>query len=289
MKGLNRKNIEIVMSAMKGKRLEHFLESLSLLEASLSAGGWVAGASRKIDKGFTGCGYQIEVPERPSWENKNKKLEALYEARNEVNYCLRRGYYEPSLEQIEMAIADMSEKEKKKTPPELIRAWCALFSEKRRAKEYLDSMRKLPKITAIGLSPRVTTTLKEMNLDLDINSIKYPEIAYRVTPIYTEDDKILVKGGKKNDYYEDKPQYCPIAYDPYVKWSKGIVHNTSRFAMGGRCHACGKPIPSRRFVPMEAKDKKSGKLVSMWLGCDCAKSIFGIVDEGMSQDAGDAK
>jgi hypothetical protein len=69
-----------------------------------------------------------------------------------------------------------------------------------------------------------------------------------------------------------------------VVWSDGIIHGKSRFA-GNGCHACGKHIPSGRFVPVEAHDKKSNKTISLWLGCDCAKNIFGIKDIGVEKTA----
>ncbi len=60
MQSLNVKNIEIVKSNLKGKRLEKFLESLNCYQMSLAAGGWLPKMSISADKGFgQGCGIEI--------------------------------------------------------------------------------------------------------------------------------------------------------------------------------------------------------------------------------------
>jgi hypothetical protein len=167
-----------------------------------------------------------------------------------------------------------------KISDETLWAWIALAAEVRAVSELLDEARPVPVVTTIGLSPKVTATLTEMNLDLDLPSIKMAKIEAR----YRDEERfnkttgeweyVLLKDGtrKQETYY-------------VVVWTDGIVHNRSRFASGAHCHACGKNIPSGRFVPVEAFDKKSSKLVSMWLGCDCAKNIFGIKDVGVEKSA----
>lgn len=284
MKSLNEKNLQLVISSIKGKRLEYFLESTGLINASLAASGWVKWASRKADKGFSqGLGVSIEVPPRPRWD---EPANPMYEPRHAVNWCLGSGYTTPTSEEIEMVINDLSPKELKKVSPELIRAWCELAKEKREAVEWLNSLRPLPVLTPVGLSPKVTKTLKEMNLDIDLPSIKMAEIAYNYAPRKHCDRKlptfgeVMIGKAKKNG-----AEYCHTQLVPYVKWSEGIVHGRSRFsARNEQCEACGKKIPSGRFVPVEAVDKAhNNRLVSLWVGCDCANNIFGIKDVGVER------
>jgi hypothetical protein len=137
----------------------------------------------------------------------------------------------------------------------------------------LDASRPVPVITAIGLSPRVTATLKECNLDVDLPSIKLAKIDFRWVRAYEDGKPAFRKDGKP------RMEKCY-----FVEWSQGIKHGCSRFADGGHCEACGKRIPSQRYVPIEATCKKQG-LISMWIGCDCAKNIFGIKDAGIDKNA----
>jgi hypothetical protein len=282
MKSLSQKNIDIVTKSLSGNRLKFFLESLNCVQESLKAGGWLPGMSRKADKGFSqGLGPGIVVPKR-SWDVKETDLD---KARYEVNWCLRSGYSEPTYYQLMLVASDLTKEERKKLSPELMIAWCLLCIEKRHAKEYLDGLRPLPVKTPVGLSPKATKTLKEMNLDIDMPSIKVAKINYYFVPAYwsrhsTSDEKLhgkmMVKEG------ENKAKYSVLDRRYFIDWTKGIVHGQSRFTHHtGHCEVCGKNIPSWTFVPLEALDKKSGKLVSILSGCDCAKNIFGVKDIGI--------
>ncbi len=175
----------------------------------------------------------------------------------------------------------------KKISPEFLIAWCSLCIEKKTARFFLDSVRPLPVVTAIGLSPKVTKTLKDMNLDIDLPTIKPAKIAYRVIAKLNMNFRSKEYGQIMMGTSDNDSKYSLVDYDPYVKWSEGIVHGQSRFThRTGHCEACGKNIPSWRFVPVEAFDKTSKKLVSFLLGCDCAKNIFGIKDIGVDYKKG---
>jgi hypothetical protein len=154
-----------------------------------------------------------------------------------------------------------------------INAWVALCAEKVQAVELLDEARPLPVITEIGLSPRVTTTLKEMSLDVDLPSIKMAKISKRMVPGHsrTTGEPLLNRDGTPHLV----PQY-------YVDWTPGTQMGRSRFNSG--CQACGKSIPSGMFVPIEADDLKSGDHIGLWIGCDCARNIFGVKDIGVEKE-----
>ena len=69
----------------------------------------------------------------------------------------------------------------------------------------------------------------------------------------------------------------------FVDWTPGTQMGRSRFSYGCKCEACGKSIPSGRFVAIEADDMNSGDHIGLWIGQDCARNIFGVKDEGMDR------
>lgn len=278
MKSLNTKNIAIVSKFLKGNRLKKFLESVNCYQASLAAGGWLPKMSISADKGFgQGCGVNIEC-DSSGHMSKSEVVRARYE----IDWCLRSGYTSPTYYEMKLVADDLSAEERKKVSPEFLIAWCSLCVEKKAARHFLDSLRPLPVITAIGLSPKVTKTLKDMNLDIDLPSIKLAKIDYRYVPKRHNDPKSKNFGKIMISTTDNDSEYCVLDTIPFINWTKGIVHGQSRFThTTGHCEACGKNIPSWRFVAIEAKDKKSNRLVSFLLGCDCAKNIFGIKDVGV--------
>jgi hypothetical protein len=258
MKRLSAQLIEIVRTALKGKRLEKFDQSVAVINESLERGAWVKRGSVKANSGFyqglVYTGYQQNVGSREgreAWELSHcLAFGGEFRGKNPKAALTRlREGYDRKGEPIRLKLTD-----------EQVLAWVELCAEKARAVELLDAARPLPVITKIGLSPKVTKTLKEMDLDIDIQTVRMARLKRH---------ERMVAGAKAIWYT--------------VEWTKGIVHGTSRFAGRGACEACGKPIPSCRFVPVEARDTRGNRLVSLWLGCDCAANIFGIKDVGVEQ------
>jgi hypothetical protein len=278
---LNPNLIAKVLPAFKGKKLEKLQESIDVINASLAQGAWIKGGSRKASTGF----YQGIAKVRVRDEDAGIEVCSTdWYCSNGVAHVVQFGgkisFMESSFtdsrnhdynhltdaDRVRRGIKVLTERCGVKLSEEIILAWIALCDEVYDAIKQLDVARPLPVITAIGLSPKVTATLTGMNLDLDLPSIKPAKIV--------EEKRKIMKDGKE------------IEIRVYVvKWSEGIVHGRSRFARSGGCEACGKNIPSGRYVPIEAQDKKSGKLVSMWIGCDCSRNIFGIKDQGIEQEA----
>lgn len=255
--------VSTVRSSLRGARLAKFDASIQVLNDSLAQGAWIPRGSVKADSGF----YQgLASGTRGKVEARVQEL-ALSDRDTAFAFemCFRFGN-PVTAEQLASAASRL-------TPVEM--AWARLCTEKRQAKAELDASRPAPRITAIGLSPRVTATLTEMGLDIDLPTIKMAKIDFYEVPAREKD------GSPK--FHRDGTPVMVRVY--YVSWSKGIRHGMSRFAgRGCNCEACGKHIPSGRFVPVEATCRKNG-LVSMWLGCDCARSIFGIKDEGIDPNA----
>ena len=273
MKQITPNLVATVRTALKGKKLEKFDASIAILNESLAQGGWTTRGSVKVNSGF----YQGIANVDFSVGYKDGKPIKGHEEASMLMFCLRWGH---DMEEADVAIAYpfFVGRSGFKLSLEVVKAWAALCNERFDACDILDEARPLPVITAIGLSPKVTKTLTECNLDLDLPSIKMAKLEARERPAF--------KWNKKTE--KSEPVMCDDgtqATETYyvVVWSDGIEHNMSRFC--GGCQACGKNIPSGRYVPIEAQDKKSGKLISMWLGCDCAKNIFGVKDIGVERAA----
>lgn len=124
----------------------------------------------------------------------------------------------------------------------------------------LDNARPKPTFTFLGVSPTVTKTLLDAGLDLNLDTI-------RVCPM---EARKVEENGK-------------VRYVYVLLWPAGTVHHASRFARGNclsNCHACGHAIKNAfNWIPMLV-DGKNGKTYSLWVGRDCAKSIFGIDMKG---------
>lgn len=265
---LTNSNVSVIRKYLKGSRLSLFNESVDKINDSLRLNGWLPGYSRSYSKGLKGVGLSI------SYEKNLMVGEytSVNTARGKLNGLLKEGFLHLGSSEIELAISDLNEKELKKTPSELIWAYFNLLKEVKVAVQLLNSLRPLPVVTKIGLSPKVTKTLKDMNLDIELSSIVMAKISYEYIPSRGKDGKVM--SGKYGETL--------IELTSYVDWSEGIKHNMSRFASSDHCHACGALVESKLFVPIEGFDNKTESLVSMWLGRDCAKNIFGIKDEGLA-------
>lgn len=247
MESLSPALVHEVRCSLRGARQAKFDASVKAINDSLAQGGWIPRGSVKANAGF----YQ-------GLAGRYRDHKAGFE----FSMCFSYGHARFTEAELEAVLPQLDPLEA---------AWARLCIEKRMAVQELDVARPPPKVTAIGLSAKVTKTLKEMNLDIDLPTIKMAKINFWLRPLFNKD-------GSPSMGYDGK-QRTERVY--YVEWTPGIKHNMSRFNGGGHCEACGKHIPSCRFVPVEATCKRNG-LVSMWLGCDCAASIFGIKDQGIN-------
>lgn len=265
MKPLTQSLIDTVRTALKGAKLAKFDASIAVLQESIAQGGWILRGRVKANSGF----YQgIAKPEFPKDTYENPAAKDAWGLAFALSYGKRfRGNDEcdGNIGNLDRAIVTLRAMTKLKLTDDQIHAWVGLVEEVAAAEAELDAARPLPQITAIGLSPKVTATLTEMNLDIDLPSIRLAKLERR------ERQVMHPKTGRMITVY----YHVPV-------WTPGIAHGTSRFA-GGGCEACGKRIPSGKFVAVEAYDKRGARLVSLWLGCDCAKNIFGIKDVGIAK------
>lgn len=266
MKSLSLDLVAKVRSGLSGARLAKFDASVSVLNESLAQGAWTSRGRIKAHSGF----YQGLV-KRLGYRG-GREQDAVFGL--EMSLCFGRGMegkVQPVIETLRAGRDSRGNPIKLKVSDELIHAWVALCNEQVAAVAALDKARPVAVITPIGLSPKVTMTLTQCNLDLDLPTIRMAELVPKKIPARDKKGNLLVDSKGK--------QLMETIY--VVKWSAGIAHNMSRFISG--CQACGKNIPSGRYAAIEVKDKKSGKLISMWLGLDCAANIFGVKDIGVER------
>jgi hypothetical protein len=281
IKPLNKKLVKKIADFLPDGKRKKFLAGVDLLNQCIEAEEWIPHASRKVESAF----YQglARSPFKSDYSAKDRKAQ---EEAWQLSHCISFGggfsgknldtaiktFYE-YCERWPSYTAHGKPKPSFPVPEDIVRAWVELANQKTDAVMFLNLSRPKVKITDIGLSPKVTKTLKEMELDIDIRTIK-SAIKYRY--VHAVDEKT----GEKLHRMNGEPL---MVLEAYVEFSNGAVHNATRFQNPGCCEACGKPIPSRFFAPVEAKDRKSGKQIAMWIGTDCAKNIFGVKDLGVKK------
>ena len=126
----------------------------------------------------------------------------------------------------------------------------------------LEVSKPAPVFTAVKASRLVTTTLADMGLLAEGN-----EKTVRVCPMHFE--RIEQTNPKTG-----KVESVPVAI---LDWPAGTRHGTSRFGADGcHCEACGHAIKNLfNWVPMLVDDSQ-GTPRSMWVGRDCAETLFGV-------------
>jgi len=247
--------VAVVEGFLKGKRLEKFQESVRAVREGLAADGWVGNGAQKSTKGFgQGLVTKVHGGHHLSREYFEPYMALQFGSRCEVN----------ASDEVLTSLVP-------KVPAEVARAWVKVCRDAVKVSAYLHALRPLPKVTEIGLSPRVTKTLTETSLAIDLPSIKPAKVKTRWVRDFDE------KTGKPKTDRWGEPVFVPV---PYIEWTPGTLFGKSRHVCG--CEACGKHIPSGRYVAIEADCSKNGH-VGLWVGADCAKSIFGVKDKGIEK------
>lgn len=295
MKELNPTLVKTIEEALKGKRLETFQNCVAIINESLALGGWTLRGSIKSVKGFSQglvshLGYnrenfgdytkdgRVETEESIKQDNASKLARCLEgsSGTSSLHWGIRLESVESAFNTLNGSFTRQGKEIKIKHSLEVIKAWIELCDEVKEARMRLDKYRTLPVITEIGVSPRVTRTLEEMNMSAVGYKVKLAELE-------RHEEWIKVKNSKTGELVD----FLNIWYT--VKWTKGIQHRKSRFGMlSCNCEACGKRIPSGRFVAMEMH-KDNGETFSMWVGTDCASNLFGIKDVGVERPQESAK
>ena len=263
MNGLNPELVAIIRNEKKGAWLRKFDESVEVINTSAAQDTWVLRGSVKADSGFY-QGTGICIPYSSSYMGTGKMITNTYgtfeeqipnpdhEPQFALHMCLAYGHpthtnVDYLVNRLETWKSDRTEKLiRGKHSVKFIKAWVALCEEKRIICAALTEARPKPVITDIGLSPRVTATLVDMDLRVDLPTIKMAEIKYRLVPKRYADSKSPDFG---KIMMSRDGSYALLEKAYYVAWTPGTKHMVTRFSgLNCNCEACGKSIPSGRFV-----------------------------------------
>lgn len=236
-----------------GKNRENAREALQLLEESIGQGFWVKAASRKVRAALT----------KPKVAKKHGKvLDGVYRGPLcSIRWALTYSRFESpealgamatdhgsnpglslalSLEQI-LEVVEFYFR--------FVAAMCPVMD----AMLQLDNTRPAPVFTHLGASPTVTATVESFGA----TAVEVCEMEY--------------------ERVERKNSEGRIAHVTVVNllWPDGTQHHTSRHAGDSKCEACGHGIRNPyNWVPLVLTTPKGPK--SLWVGRDCAKTLFGI-------------
>nr|BFD64790.1 hypothetical protein BdHM001_34710 [Bdellovibrio sp. HM001] len=271
LKAITPEQIETLKKSYSGKNLEAVEAAIAMVNESVAAGFWLPRVSRKARAGFSKPSkaasrartvyrglsdkfYNAEGEER-------ERLDKLKWIANDIQASAAYGREMPTKEEIEQVIHLYPA-----GSLDYLKDNVDVLSQIRETMNILDSLLPIPVVTELGFSPKVQATLLECNLRVDLSTVRFPDIERKVVE-FTD------KNGRKK---------YRVLYR--LIWPEGTMHGASRFASGGHCEACGKAIPSGRFAPFQAFDKESGRHISLFVGSDCAKKIFGVRFAGFSEE-----
>lgn len=261
-------DIDVVAAHFKGKRKSLFEDSIAVIRESVARGAWVKRGHQRADKGINKGLAAGKHLNSPGLRYDDPRHNAMYRVYTAIEF----GYHIRGED-----LAEATDEDLRAMAPtvlvEVARAWLRLMVAMREICADLDASRPLPVYTEIGLSPKVTATMQDIGLDLDLSSRRMAPIDSRWVQARNPEtfEPIFDANGS--------PRMIKVYF---VKWPDGTVFGSSRFA-DRDCEACGKTIPSRSFVPILI-DNKAGKPHGFWFGCDCARNIFGIKDVGIARE-----
>lgn len=256
-----------ILEWFTGKARQNAEHALDLLAQSETAGEWLPGASRKVEAALT----KSNIAKRLAMQW-GRQLEAIGSYRDpesergwEIAFLLQYGGWQRATK------IDFDAIERKSPSPELtkvIRAAHVFLSDFTPVVELiavLDVTVRKPVFTSVGASPTITGLLESIGLLANIATIRMPPIEW-FTVERTELDgrKYLAKVGR-------------------LVWPRGTIHGASRYAETDRhrqCQACGHAIKNAyNWVPLLI-DNLEGVPHSLWVGRDCAQTLFGIQMKG---------
>jgi hypothetical protein len=250
-----------------GKRLAIFDEAVAVIRESVAQGGWVSRGAQRASKGLGKGIASHKALSKPTIDYGDPRSQALFR-------CYMAASYGTHLRQEELDVATDDDLRDlgPKVPIGVMRSWMGLMVALRAIFADLDASRTLPAVTEIGLSPKVTATLQDIGIDLDLSTRRMPPLDWRwVDAREIKDGRVVVILNP-----DGTPKQVKFYF---VRWPDRTVFGSSRFSHRD-CEACGKTIPSRMFVPVLI-DNRAGMPHGFWVGCDCARNIFGIKDVGL--------
>ena len=137
--------------------------------------------------------------------------------------------------------------------------WAEDFVQVARLVALLDSRRPVP-VVVLGTLSRTVLDNVGRSMQVELDSIASPEQRIKWVKLMHKGEEIEVA-------------------EVEIIWPEGTRHNTSRYAHNinahnDQCHACGHAIRNGfNWVPLVATTPRGP--VSLWVGRDCAKKLFG--------------
>lgn len=255
---------ENVLRWYTGKGREKAAAALDLLAASEDAGAWIPGASRKVWSVLQKANRAINTGRafRNTLDTIGTYETPANQRGHEISFVLQFGHFwgrktDIDFAAIRAACRDIPTAHAVDVCEEFITEFATITALMKR----LDATRPKPVITYLGASPTVTNLLKSLGLDGTVAT------TVRIAPYHFEKLEIEVKGVRTWTWI--------IVMD----WPANTVHGASRYNHNGahaQCEACGHAIKVvDNWVPLLI-DNAAGVPLSLFVGRDCAKTLFGI-------------
>lgn len=248
-----------VLMLFKGKAKANAAIALDALERSVAAGEWEPGQSRKVRAAMNKTNAVVSnlnrIRERGGHGDAN--VDVIWE----VAHCLGYGLFERAIGYWLEVGNDLT-----KNPLVygelglLFKVYVEAMTPVAAAMLTLDNTRPKPTFTWLGTSPTVTATLTGLQA-----------VKVEVCPMHWEHhSRTNAKG--------DLVHYSVAVLD----WPEGTKHDTSPHSHSGNaligqpCHACGHSIRNPfNWCPLVLWSK-DGTPRSMYVGRDCAHTLFGV-------------
>lgn len=177
-------------------------------------------------------------------------------------FAMSFGLYDraPTLQGLAEALRPFTYNEAEREALDQAAQWVRDFTPIATLVQRLDNARPTPTYVFATVSPTVFANVgKAMNIDF--TSVCAPEILWHC-----------------HERLDPKTQRPVFTYVPEIRWPAGTKHGVSQYARGSRngnaqCEACGHAIKSNNWVPLVADT--ASHPVSLWVGRDCAQTLFG--------------
>lgn len=249
-------NTAAVLSFFTGKSLVNAKAALDTLSASVEAGEWLPG-SRTVRAALNKSTVAKKAARKHEEAQKASGWTSTYD-RDPVVAKRKSALWE-MLHAMEFGGRPRVEVEAVTNPQgyEVVlvadyAAYKAAFAPVFAAIEQLDNTIPKPVITKQNASPTVTA---------NINALGATDIG--LCPV----EWVLVEEDGR------------FHHEMRLLWPEGTVHGTSRYAGPCQCQACGHKISNGyNWVPMVLTTSDGPK--SLWVGRDCAKTLFGFEVKG---------
>lgn len=232
-----------VLKWFGGAALAKAKDALELVDASLEHGSWVPGASRKVAAAL-----------KPNVAKKNIKIGSSYDApkaEKAIYYAVQYGSFG--------GVAGLTLQDATQALRGEALEFFIDFKPLVDAMKVLDATKPVPVFTTMNASPTISAELKRQ----DAAQVEVCPMEF-----------------KKVERLNPKTNQVEIHTIVILLWPEGVVHGTSRYTEGCQCHACGHAIRNPfNWVPLVLADSKGSKK-SLWVGRDCAETLFGVKMDG---------